>query len=262
MFSKLARVGAIVAILCLVAPGVQAITFGDQDGDLHPNVGALLAGFPDEPIFEVCSGTLIAPTVFLTAAHCTQWMQRYGDLLEVWVTFDPFPGAGSLLIPASAQFNPDYGHDEHDPHDVAVVLLDYAPEGITTAHLPTAGLLDEMKDNHLLHDQTFVTVGYGALRNDKTGGQHSIEWDNMDRYYVEQSFLALKPSWIQLSMNPSTGNGGTCYGDSGGPHFLGDTDIVVAVTVTGDRFCRATDVDYRMDIESARTYLSQFVDLP
>ena len=69
---------------------------------------------------------------------------------------------------------------------------------------------------------------------------------------------------MQLSseMNPSTGNGGTRYGDSGGPHFLGDTDMVVSLTVTGDAWCRATDVTYRLDTDSARSYLSQFVDLP
>ncbi len=63
-------------------------------------------------------------------------------------------------------------------------------------------------------------------------------------------------------MNPSTGDGGTCYGDLGGPHFLGDTNMVVSVTVTGDITCRATDVTYRLDIELARAYLAQFVPLP
>ena len=64
-------------------------------------------------------------------------------------------------------------------------------------------------------------------------------------------------------MNPSTGNGGTCYGDSGGPHFLGagpsETTTIVSVTVTGDRFCRATDKTYRIDTASALSFLSEFV---
>jgi hypothetical protein len=47
---------------------------------------------------------------------------------------------------------------------------------------------------------------------------------------------SLVDSWLKLSMNPSTGSGGTCFGDSGGPHVLGTTDIVVSLTVTGDRF--------------------------
>ena len=69
-----------------------------------------------------------------------------------------------------------------------------------------------------------------------------------------------------LSMNLSTGNGGTCYGDSGGPHFIHlngeETDIVVAVTVTGDANCLATDKDYRTDTPQAREFCPQFVTLP
>jgi hypothetical protein len=72
----------------------------------------------------------------------------------------------------------------------------------------------------------------------------------------------LRPFWIQLSMNPSTGSGGTCYGDSGGPHFIGETDVIASITVTGDVNCRATDVAYRMDTDSARDFLGQFVTLP
>lgn len=67
-------------------------------------------------------------------------------------------------------------------------------------------------------------------------------------------------------MNPARGDGGTCYGDSGGPNFLGagadETNIVAAITVTGDFMCRSTNVVYRLDTESARTFLSQFVTLP
>ena len=73
---------------------------------------------------------------------------------------------------------------------------------------------------------------------------------------------ALTKSWLKISMNPATGDGGTCYGDSGGPHFLGDSSMVVSVTVTGDTPCRATDVTYRLDTDSARSYLSQWVTLP
>jgi len=66
--------------------------------------------------------------------------------------------------------------------------------------------------------------------------------------------------------NPSTGNGGTCYGDSGGPNFLGaganETNIVAATTITGDTPCRSTNVDYRLDTPSARAFLGQYVKLP
>jgi secreted trypsin-like serine protease len=67
-------------------------------------------------------------------------------------------------------------------------------------------------------------------------------------------------------MNQATGDGGTCYGDSGGPHFLGagstETDVVVSITVTGDTVCKATHKTYRVDTASARDFLDDFVDLP
>jgi hypothetical protein len=69
-------------------------------------------------------------------------------------------------------------------------------------------------------------------------------------------------TWLRISMNPATGDGGTCYGDSGGPNFLGTTDIIAAITITGDAVCRATNVDYRLDTTSARDFLAQYVVLP
>ena len=63
-------------------------------------------------------------------------------------------------------------------------------------------------------------------------------------------------------MNPAKGDGGTCYGDSGGPNFLGATDIVAATTITGDSVCRSTNVDYRLDTPAARTFLGAYVTLP
>ena len=74
------------------------------------------------------------------------------------------------------------------------------------------------------------------------------------------------PGYLRLSQNPARGNGGTCYGDSGGPNFLGagstETDIIAGITITGDSLCKSTNVVYRLDTESARTFLGQFVTLP
>jgi hypothetical protein len=269
MCRKFVPTVVIVAIMLISVPIVQAITFGQPDGDEHPNVGAMIVEDRDG-IFLYCSGTLIAPDVFLTASHCTVAAAFYGaDPDDVWVTFDPVYDENATLYPGSYDINPNYGHDNHDLHDVAVILLDDPIpstaedpiNGIDPAALPPAGLLDDTKKAHELKGQEFVTVGYGRLRDEKTKGPAAIGSAG-ERYYAEQTFQALKPSWLQLSMNPSTGNGGTCYGDSGGPHFLGDSDMVVSLTVTGDAWCRATDVTYRLDTESARTYLADFVDLP
>ena len=262
MYRKTSILALVLLIMLAVALVVQAITFGLPDGNRHPNVGAMIVREADGELYFYCSGTLIAPDVFLTAAHCTAAAAASGAYPEdVFVTFDPVLDENTTLYRGEYDLNPDYGHDMKDGNDVAVIILDAPIGGITPASLPPAGLLTEMKKSHELKGQQFVAVGYGRLRDDKTGGPHAIDGFG-ERYFAEQTFLALKPYWLQISMNPSTGSGGTCYGDSGGPHFLGDTDMVVSLTVTGDRWCRATDVTYRLDTESARSYLSQFVDLP
>jgi hypothetical protein len=257
------RLSIVLAVLLILTVGIvpaSAITFGQPDGNNHPNVGAMIVLEPDDNYYLYCSGTLIAPDVFLTASHCTVAAAAYGaDPHDVWVTFDP--NCGGTWHRGTYDVNPNYGHDKHDFHDVAVIILDEPITDIDPAQLPPEGLLDGMKKSHQLKGQEFVTVGYGRLRNEKTRGPHAIG-DAGERYYAEQTFLALKPYWLQISMNPSTGSGGTCYGDSGGPHFLGDSGMVVSLTVTGDAWCRATDVTYRLDTDSAREYLGDFVDLP
>jgi len=106
-------------------------------------------------------------------------------------------------------------------------------------------------------------VGYGTTRDTQQGGFKSL-FDNFDRRYATQSFLALQKAWLLLSMNPATGSGGTCYGDSGGPHFLGGTssNLIVSLTVTGDAVCKATDKTYRLDTVRARGFLDDFVSVP
>jgi hypothetical protein len=86
------------------------------------------------------------------------------------------------------------------------------------------------------------------------------------REYAVSTFNAVGPGYLRLSQNPATGNGGTCYGDSGGPNFLGagatETDVIAGITITGDMLCKSTTVIYQLDTESARAFLSQFVAVP
>jgi hypothetical protein len=166
------------------------------------------------------------------------------------------------LVSGTYVTHPDYGYSgkggHSDPHDIAVVLLD-SPVGLTPAQLPTAGLLDKLN----LRGRTFTAVGYGTVREIKTTGPHAFFFDAVRRYAL-QSVLSLQKSWLTLNMNPSTGSGGACYGDSGGPHFLGGvtSDLLVSIMVTGDTMCRATDTTYRLDTASARAFLDDFVTLP
>lgn len=265
MTRKLSLPVFIVLILLIFVPAALAITFGEPDGDGHPNVGAMIVQPPDGEKFLLCSGTLIAPQVFLTAAHCAVVAADFFgvDPHDTYVTFDPIWDENATLYRGTYDLNPSYGHDSYDANDIAVVILDepITDPIIEPAALPPAGLLDDMKSNQTLIGKLFITVGYGQLRDEKTQGPHA-RGSTGERYVTEGTFQALKPYWLQISMNPSTGDGGTCLGDSGGPHFLGDSNVIASLTVTGDTNCRATDVTYRLDTDSARTYLSQFVSLP
>jgi Trypsin len=181
--------------------------------------------------------------VYLTAAHCTAFLESEG-IAQVWVTFAPAydEDATSLsgLFAGTYVTHPEFGSGgASDTHDIAVVLLERSP-GITPAVLPAAGLLDRLKASHQLRDRTFTAVGYGTVREDKTGGPHAFFFDGIRRYAL-QSALNLEQAWLLLFMNPSTGSGGGCFGDSGGPHFLGGvrSNLLVSITITGDAMCRA-----------------------
>lgn len=247
----------------------QAISYGEFDGTDHPNVGSMVVRVGDI-YYQWCSGTLISPTVFLTASHCTAPLDRFLQAnpgAELLVTFDPTISESSIYYTGIWHTNPVYfsARGSDDTADVAVIVLDESPEDITPAQLPTAGLLDQLQKNHTLDDTLFTAVGYGAVRETKQTGWQAIH-DNMYRNRVNQEFLSLTNAWLTNSMNLATGNGGTCYGDSGGPHFIHmdgvETDIVVSVTVTGDMNCKATDKTYRVDTQAARSFLAEFVILP
>ena len=250
-------VAGIVAVASLVvAAPAAAITNGQPDGNAHPEVGALLAqqAFSDGTWAE-CTGTLISPRVFLTAAHCDEGVSH------VNVTFD-----SSYVYPSGATFSgtwhadPAFGKAQGDPHDIAVVVLDNPVAGITPANLPAAN-----SNAGLGKDQKFTSVGYGAQAVSSGKGGKSFTYTDV-RFVASGTLNSVTPSFLRISQNASHGDGGTCYGDSGGPNFLGagssETRTVAATTITGDTACRSTNVDFRLDTAAARSFLASYVTLP
>jgi secreted trypsin-like serine protease len=247
---RLIIVPVLFAVLAVASPA-GAITNGTLDGNKHPNVGGLVASEPySDGTWIYCSGTLISPTVFLTAAHCGEDGER------VAVTFDTAYQEGDKLYYGTFEADPLYNQSQSDPHDIAVVVLDKPVRGITPAQLPTADSLSNLSGS-----QQFTSVGYGAYEVTKGPGGRQYLYNDV-RMVATGTLNSTNPSWLRISMNPSTGNGGTCYGDSGGPNFLGSTQIIAAITITGDAVCRSTNVVYRLDTESARDFLGQYVTLP
>ena len=242
---------ALTAAALGAAAPAAAITNGQPDGQRHPNVGGLVSSeqFSDGT-WLYCSGTLIAPTVFLSAAHCGEDGER------VQVTFDTAYEAGDKVYAGTFQADPLYNQRQSDTRDIAVVVLDRAVKGIAPARLPEANSL-----GNLPGDQKFTSVGYGAYEVTNGPGGHDYLYDDV-RNFATGTLNATNPTWLRISMNPATGDGGTCYGDSGGPNFLGTSTTIAAITITGDAVCRATNVVYRLDTESARAFLGEFVRLP
>jgi hypothetical protein len=263
--------------LVVTSSRVAAITYGFADtNNVFGNVGAFIVKSPTTgQVFPICSGTLIAPTVFLTAGHCTTFHTQ--DLaprgFTAFVSFDnPIP-FGDLTSPATTLIpvtdvvtNPSFTQRQSDSGDIGVLILpDGSTQGITPAALPTAGLLDELAAQNGLKGAVFTPVGYG-LQNRVVGGGPPFFQDlnPVPRMFAFSSFHALNTGYLRLSQNPATGDGGTCFGDSGGPNFLGvtGTRILAAITITGDAVCRASNVTYRLDSPSARGFLAAYVTLP
>lgn len=287
---------AFALVLAMASPA-WAITFGQVDtANTFANVGALIGmeevpvldenGEPvldenGDPVTEVlpfifCSGTLIedgddtpaTSNLFLTAAHCIPPEEEDSPPGEpMQVTFDkdvdlgdpPFQPVileNSVIYSGTAFAHPNaFCCGLNEPFDVAVVVLDQEVADITPAQIAAPNQLGEMTKTEL-RSATFLTAGYGTVRNDKTKAFASFSFDG-DRRWATQTFKDLLKAWLDLSMQPSTGDGGTCYGDSGGPHFL--DGVVVSLTVTGDIPCRATDKTYRIDTAVPQEFIGQFL---
>lgn len=253
---RFAPLGVLVAILSAGALSpAEAITNGSADGNGHPSVGALIADQPyKDGTYAYCTGTLISPTVFLTAAHCGKRGQKTAR-----VSFLPHYRSGDPVYTGRFRTDPRYV-SSGDLYDIAVVVFDRPVPGVTPARLPAAGLLDRMAADGTLRGARFTPVGYGSSVEDRPSRKPKFVYtDTRERTTI--SFDGLTRAWLKLSVEP--GDGGSCYGDSGGPNFLADTDLLVATSISGDDdACKATNWDYRLDTERARGFLRRFVTLP
>jgi hypothetical protein len=263
---------AAAALAVALIPGpAGAITYGERDGNTHRNVGAVIAEHRGPGIKDqLCSGTLISPTVFLTAAHCTAFLESLGiPNDQIWVSFDvdidPITSS-TKLYQGTWVTHEGFGHDQSDSKDIAVIRFRKPITGITPAGLPTAGLFDRMKAAGTLNGQKFTAVGYGVHEPERGGGPPVFPYDG-ERWRAVSEFNALNASWLRLSQNDATGDSGTCFGDSGGPNFLGTggqtvPGTIASITIAGDAMCLATNVTYRLDTRVAREFLGRFVTLP
>ena len=261
---------AAVTVVLGFAGSASAITNGREDGNGHPNVGALLVEVPDAGLLQLCSGSVLSPREFLTAGHCTDFLDGNGfGAGAVWVSFDSDLNLQPDGTVAPASRIPVTGWTTHpnfraNPakayNDVGVVHLG----GTTTAtpvQLPARGFLDEQAAGGGLRGHVFETVGYGANGVDRSilSPQAQVIWFGK-RYVSSSPFMSLTPYFLKLLGNTNaTGLGGGCFGDSGGPAFWAPgSALQVAVTTAGDPTCGTLNERQRLDTPSVVRFLGAF----
>jgi len=249
----------VVALVAAVtASSANAITYGAPTiGDQYSYVGGLVTtSTRTGEQYVYCTGTLISPTVFLTAAHCDISDTTGTD--EACVTFDRTLTSRSKLYCGTFIASPYYTHRQNDPNDLAVIVFKRPIRGVGTATVVSEiGYLDRLfAEGDLNQSSEFISVGYGGTEFTNAPGGPTTQYLDT-RMYATGTFNALGPGYIRISQNPATGNAGTCYGDSGGPQFL--DGFLVSITVTGDTFCKSTNVVQRLDTEQAQLFLSDYI---
>lgn len=280
---KLAAIAAAAFALLGSTTAALGITNGTPDGNNHPYVGLLVFdAAPGQPAWR-CSGTLLSPTVVLTAGHCTDGAVA----ARVWFDEDvqsntQYPFSGSTSYDGVPNTNPDYrspdnpygggnGLPAFSYRDVGIVVLSEAvPTSAVSEYgtLPEAGLVDR------LANKTPVDfVGYGVSFQRQLPGNATPppppppyqRWAGPRvRMYAPSELVSGKfvhsAEFLRLALNPGGGSGGTCFGDSGGPDLRGGTNIVLGVNsyVTNVN-CGGVGYSSRVDIPEVLDWIEGFL---
>ncbi len=261
----LVLVAAFAMILGYAAPA-SAITGNFVEDNEHPFVG-LVVFYDDAGQFSHrCSGSLLTPTVFLTAGHCTQgvstarvyFQQDAGANLDPVTGVDPITGypetcaAGTLgVLCATSDELYDFGFSLTLPNtmDAGIVVLDQPIMLAEYGSLAVAGSLDQFATARGQKNLTVTASGYGLTES------NPVKFTSFRERLMAQAKITNLRSALTDGFNLQTngnglGKGGTCSGDSGGPVFYGgfESNTIVAVTSFGlNQWCRGVDFSFRTD---------------
>ena len=262
------------AFAALFAVGsAEAIINGEPDGNRHPYVAAI--GFIDAATGRpgaFCTGTLISPTVIVTAGHCTFPSSR----AVVWFdsTWNPRKPPAAFGRPVT---HPDFNPERVTPNtgDLGVVLLTRPVEMATYGVLPSEGYLDRKKgrggddedddgdDDDVSRDRRqheVSIVGYGVQSLPPVQSGERM----LGRTKIKSvTSKVVRGYGVKTAGAKGKKGSGMCLGDSGGPLLEGDSNLVLAVHSFGDvDTCLGANFAYRTDTPAARAFLGQFVTLP
>ena len=268
-------------LLSLAAAAMLAVTWAApataitndyvKDFD-HPFVG-LIAFYNDAGVFQHrCTGELLAPTVVLTAGHCTDngasgvnasariWFRQDAgtrfDGVEDPETGYPNRCAGTMKNNPCAEADVMYNYGFNNfagftnIHDVGIVILKKAVTG-PYATLAGPGIIDQLRQARGTIDTTFTVSGYGISFSAKQG---TVAISFRERLMARETLVNTVNQQtdgyaVQLNGNGDD-RGGTCSGDSGGPVFYpADSNVITAVTSWGhsNAGCRGDGFYYRTD---------------
>lgn len=270
MKKKIYAVILIPLLLLGTVSYVGAITFGQPDGDDHPHVGTLL--FVQNGVgFFSCSGTLISPTKMLTAGHCVEEAGNTNDVTYVRFDENALDGIGNYptlqdwfdaewILAAEVIPHPDYDDFSAFPQtfDSGLVVLSEPVYLSSYGILPPEGLLETVRATKGNSTNWWTAVGYGSQ-----GILNPFAMDDYARYNSITRLVEINSTYTgpgssaKFSNNPGNGRGGTCFGDSGGPIFYQDTNIIGAVVSFGITPCIGVDFQFRVDTESALDFIEE-----
>jgi secreted trypsin-like serine protease len=272
MRKSLAALAVLAAAVAVLAGSAGAITGNYVDDFEHQYVGLLVFYTDTEPVSPThdpfshrCSGSLLTPTVVLTAGHCTAGVESGRIYLSQSVApnYDPNaffgnggdPGTGYPYengVTFGTTFNYGFVGFSSFPNtkDAGLVILDEPVELAEYGKLAVPGSLDRFAKTQHKQDVIFTSSGYGLSSSNPV---HVVSF--RERLMAIGSLVNLGSHNtdgfnLQTTANPGKGRGGTCSGDSGGPVFYGGTtsDTIVSVTSFGlNPYCRGVDFSYRTD---------------
>jgi secreted trypsin-like serine protease len=268
-------VAALVGTFAIAAAPASAITGDFVEDNEHPFVGLVVFYDANGDFIWRCSGSLLTPTVLLTAGHCADtvggavtarvyFQQDAGVNYDPTTEVDPVTGypdycaAGTLGVTCATSdqlYNFDFTGSLTLPntHDAGLVILDQPIFLSEYGVLAEAGSLDQLATRRGLQDLTFTVSGYGlTYKNQPQNGKPNVSF--RERLMALSHLVNLNSAFnagFNLQTNGNgTGQGGTCNGDSGGPVFYGGytSNTIVAITSFGlNALCRGNDYAFRTD---------------
>ena len=267
---------SVLVMLTVAVSPVGAVTDGELDGNGHPYVVLLLMEVNGAPAFR-CSGTLLSATVLLTAGHCAGAPGEFSGMRVFWdsdveagrggITNNyPFGGLNSVEAVDWAS-HPLYDPNQFFLHDVGVVILQSpgVPLSVTSEYgtLPSVNQFDVFKTKRGLQNVSFTSVGYGLQESFPTPASF-LASNTRTRYVAHPKLNQINGGIVGdfsmlLSNNHHTG--GTCFGDSGGPNFLGDSRVVAGVTSFGlNGNCAGTGGVFRTDRQNVLDFINSYLN--